>query len=238
MLEAAKSFVEREFSSILGGFRHISLSELEEPVHNRRMTSTPRHQFFVDESGRLHESSVYEGLARLVEVYPSLDLVSMEAEIMLERCHRLMAIERDGLWAPLGLTGSRFILLRLLYAADGKRLSMGQIAFQMNLEPNNVTQLVASLVTQKLVCKETASTDKRVIFAVLTPEGEGLFLSAMEASTKRIQQAMNVLDHRERQNLSHLLAKVRMHLLANASRLDEDHSSDQNRAIRVKRSRR
>ena len=47
-----------------------------------------------------------------------------------------------------------------------------------------------------------------------------------------------MLDDRERQNLSHLLAKVRMHLLANASRLDEDHSSDQNRVIRVKRTRR
>ena len=126
----------------------------------------------MDESGRLHESSVYESLRKLFEVYPALDLTSMEAEIMLERCHRLIALERDALWAPLGLTGSRFILLRLLYASADRRLAMGQIAAQMNLEPNNVTQLVGSLVTLGLIRKETASTDRRVTFAVLTSEGE------------------------------------------------------------------
>ena len=198
------------------------------------MTSSPRYQFFVDESGRLHESSVYEGLARLFEVYPSLDLLSMEAEIMLERCHRLIALERDATWAPIGLTGSRFILLRLLYSSEDKRLSMGQIAGQMNLEPNNVTQLVGSLVNQGLVKKETNGADKRVIYAVLTPEGEEVFLNAMEAGAERTKQSLSVLDPRERQILGHLLTKVRMHMLANASTLHEDHSSDSNRVTPAK----
>ncbi len=201
------------------------------------MAVNDRYQFFVDETGHLHEVSVYESLQKLYDVYPTLDPLSMEAEIMLERCHRLMALERDSLWAPMGLTGSRFILLRLLYAAENTRLTMGQIAAQMNLEPNNVTQLVATLVTQGLVRKEPASSDKRVIFAILTREGEDLFLRAMEAGAKRVEQALDVLDTRERQNLAHLLTKVRMHLLANASQLDADHSSDQNRVIRRKRTR-
>jgi len=217
--------------------RPVALYEGHTAIHNHLVATSDRYQFFVDESGRLHESSVYDSLRKLYEVYPGLDPISMEAEIMLERCHRLMALERDSLWAPLGLTGSRFILLRLLYAAENQRLTMGQIASQMNLEPNNVTQLVASLVGLGLAQKEAADSDKRVIFAVLTPEGEELFLTAMEASAVRVQQALNVLDDRERQNLGHLLAKVRMHLLANASRLDEDHSSDQNRVTRLKRKR-
>jgi DNA-binding MarR family transcriptional regulator len=190
------------------------------------MAGPARYQFFVDESGRLHESSVYENLSRLLEVYPALDLNSMEAEIMLERCHRLMALDRDAIWAPLGLTGSRFILLRLLYAAGDRRLSMGQIASQMNLEPNNITQLVGTLVAQGLVRKESDDADRRIIYAKLTSEGEGVFLTAMEAGSERIKHALGVLDARERQSLSHLLTKVRMHLLANASRLEEDHSSD------------
>jgi MarR family 2-MHQ and catechol resistance regulon transcriptional repressor len=200
--------------------------------------NSERNQFFVDESGRLHESSVYESLQKLYDVYPTLDLVSMEAEIMLERCHRLMALERDTQWAPLGLTGSRFILLRILYAAEDRRLTMGQISSQMNLEPNNVTQLVGALVTQGLVRKAQAGSDKRVIFAMLTPDGEDVFLRAMESSARRVDQALGVLDDRERLNLTHLLAKVRMHLLANASQLDEDHSSDQNRMSRTRRTRR
>lgn len=204
------------------------------PGHNHGMI-TSRYQFFVDESGRLHESSVYESLARLVEVFPSLDSISMEAETMLERCHRLIALERDALWAPLGLTGSRFLLLRLLYASEGKRQTMGQIAGQLNLEPNNVTQLVGALVTQGLVEKQADKGDKRVVFAALTPQGEELFLDAMEAGVERNKQSLSVLDPRERQTLSHLLTKVRMHMLANASRLEEDHPSDRNRLARRKR---
>ena len=196
---------------------------------NQQMASGTRYQFFVDESGRLHESSVYEGLSRLFEVYPGMDFLSMEVEVMLERCHRLLALERDGLWAPLGLTGSRFILLRLLYASPERRLNMGQIAAQMNLEPNNVTQLIASLVQQGLVRKEHDVSDKRVIYANLTPDGEHIFLRALEENAERIRQALNVLDARERQNLGHLLTKVRMHLLANPSRLEGDHPSDSNR---------
>ena len=213
------------------------MSQKSAAPHNQSVAVNDRYQFFVDETGHLHEVSVYESLQKLYDVYPTLDPLSMEAEIMLERCHRLMALERDSLWAPMGLTGSRFILLRLLYAAENTRLTMGQIAAQMNLEPNNVTQLVATLVTQGLVRKEPASSDKRVIFAILTREGEDLFLRAMEAGAKRVEQALDVLDTRERQNLAHLLTKVRMHLLANASQLDADHSSDQNRVIRRKRTR-
>jgi DNA-binding MarR family transcriptional regulator len=153
----------------------------------------------------------------------------MEAEIMLERCHRLLALERDGQWAPLGLTGSRFILLRLLYTTPDKRLSMGQIAAQMNLEPNNVTQLIASLVRQGLVNKENDLADKRVIYANLTRDGEDVFLRAMRENAERVADALGVLNEHERQQLGHLLTKVRMHLLANASRLEEDHSSDSNR---------
>lgn len=196
------------------------------------MAIPARYQFFVDEGGRLHESTVYENLARLLEVYPGLDMVSMEAEIMLERCHRLMALDRDAMWAPLGLTGSRFILLRLLYAAPDGRLNMGQIASQMNLEPNNVTHLVSTLVAQGLIEKQTDGVDRRIIYAKLTARGEEVFRTAMDASADRIKHALGVLDDRERQSLSHLLTKVRMHLLANASRLEEDHSSDKNRVAR------
>ena len=193
------------------------------------MTDAARYRFFVDESGHLHESSVHESLTRLFEVFPEIEPRSMEAEIMLERCHRLLALERDAQWAPLGLTGSRFILLRQLYVAPDKRLNMGQIAAQMNLEPNNVTQIIAALVQQGLVRKEQDVTDKRVVYANLTPEGEALFERTMRDNAERIRHAFAVLEERERQTLTHLLTKVRMHLLADATRVQQDHPSDSNR---------
>lgn len=195
------------------------------------MATASRHDFFVDESGRLHESAVHEILARLYTVYPSFDVISVEAETMLERCHRLLALEREALWAPLGLSGSRFLLLRLLYSSPGQRQTMGQIATHLNLEPNNITQLVSSMVDQGLVRKEKDRLDKRVIYAELTPEGEQRFVAAMAAIEELTRITLGVLDTRERQTLSHLLTKVRMHLLANASRLEEDHSTDRNALV-------
>jgi DNA-binding MarR family transcriptional regulator len=194
------------------------------------MTGSARHQFFVDDGGRLHESSVHDTLERLLILFPDIEPSSLEAEIAIERCHRLLALERDAGWAPLGLTGSRFVLLRNLYSSPDKRLSMGQIAARMNLEANNVTQLIAALVSQGWVTKENDRADKRVIYACITPDGEELFVRAMEDNAERIEHAFSVLSSRERLNLSHLLSKVRMHLLANASRLDGDHPMDRNRA--------
>ena len=187
------------------------------------------HRFFVDEVGNFHETAVFETVARLQEIFPLMDVLSMEAEIMMERSHRLMAGDRDAQWAPYGLTGSRFILLRMLYSTDQKRLTMGQIASQMNLEPNNVTQLTAALVRQGLILREAAQDDRRVVYAVLTEKGSQLFETVMEAGAQRVEDAFSALTPRERQELTHLLSKLRMHLLASASRLADDHSSDRNR---------
>lgn len=195
------------------------------------MSEPLTHQFFVDGDGKVHETSVFEAVSRLAELFPEVNPSALEAELMLERCHRLLALERDTQWAPYGLTGSRFILLRMLHSTQGGRLSMGHIAAQMNLEPNNVTQLVDSMVRQGLVRRQPAEDDKRVIYATLTQEGEELFTQVMSEGAARIERAFSVLNQREQQALSSLLSKVRMNLLTDASRLeDEDHSSDHNRA--------
>ena len=197
------------------------------------MAGNPNHhQFFVDEDGRVHEATVAEAVRRLKELFPDVDVVSLEAEIMIERSHRLLAIDRDAQWAPYRLTGSRFILLRSLYTTAAKGLTMGQIATQMNLEPNNVTQLVDALVRDGLVERESAEDDRRVVYACITPSGEALFSQVMKGGAERVSDAFSVLNPRERQTLSHLLAKLRMHLLANASRLENDHSSDRNRVAK------
>lgn len=197
-----------------------------------------QHQFFVDSDGRLRETPVSDVVAHLRELFPALDADSLEAEIMVERTHRLLAADRDAQWAPHGLTGSRFIILRNLYTAAHGRLSMGQIASVMNLEPNNITQLVGALEREGLVQRRTAEEDRRVIFASITPKGEALFNRVMLEGSERATHAFSVLSPRERQTLSHLLSKVRMHLLANASSLDADHPSDNNRAARRSRLRR
>jgi MarR family transcriptional regulator, 2-MHQ and catechol-resistance regulon repressor len=191
------------------------------------MATSISQEFIVDGRGRLHERYVLESVARLKQMFPEVDPAALETQVMLERSHRLLANARQSQWAKFGLTGSRFILLRLLYASPDKRLTMSEIAANMNLGANGATQLVDAMARAGLVKRETADNDKRMIYAALTARGEKLFSEVMPETAKRTKQAWAPLTDDELELMRHLLAKVRLHLLTNEALLEEDHPSDE-----------
>src|SRR3954465_11521601 len=131
-------------------------------------------RFIEDENGEIHETSIRAAVGRLRELFPEMDVTSLEANTVFERPHTLLLNMREAAWASFGLTGRRFILLRLLYTSDRRRLSMGEIASQMNLGTNNVTRVVDGMERDGLVERLTGPEDKRVVFATLTQQGEEL----------------------------------------------------------------
>jgi len=170
-------------------------------------------RFFESEDGAIHETSDRATVARLQELFPEIDALSLEAHIVFERTHNLLLNMREAAWASFGLTGRRFILLRLLYTSDRRRLSMGEIASQMNLGTNNVTQLVDGMERDGLVQRVTGPEDKRVVFASLTPQGEELFASVFPRNAQRIAQSWSAFTDEEKQTLTQLLLRLRIHLL-------------------------
>jgi len=172
------------------------------------------NQFVVAEDGRVYEASVRATVTTLKEYFPEIDATSIEANILLERSHRLLQGQRESYWAKYGLTGQRFVLLRLLYTSPGKRLSMGEIASAMHQGMNNVTQLVGGLVKDGLAERMSAEDDKRVVYAVLTSKGGEMFAAAFPANAQRIEAAWSTLTESERKLLIHLLSRLRLHLLA------------------------
>ena len=187
------------------------------------MPVTADSHFFLDGDGELHETAVWESVLKLKEMFPSVDVASFEAELMLERTHRVIGNDRDGHWGQYGLTGIRVILLRLLYAAESRRMTMGDIATRMNLGPNNVTQLVDALAERGLVERIAGEDDKRVVYATLTARGRELFALVLPQNARRIEQAWAPLSEREKKTLRHLLARVRMNLLARDASMADDH---------------
>jgi len=179
------------------------------------------YQFTVSEDGRVRETSVHGSIQRLKALFPEVDAAAMEAHLMLERTHRLLASMRDTHWSEFGLTPRRVILLRLLYTSEQKRLSMGEVAAHMNLAPNNVTQLIDGLEREGHVRREAGGADKRVIYAALTEQGEALFGRVFPETARRVAAAWSDLNESEKELLSHLLARLRMHLLTSESRLTE-----------------
>src|SRR3990170_5843791 len=179
------------------------------------------NQFVVSGDGRVRETSVQDSIQHLKDMFPDLDASAWEAQVMLERTHRLLANLRDAHWTKYGLTGRRFILLRLLYTSPQKRLSMSEVAAHMNLAPNNVTQLIDGLERDGHVHREADGEDKRIIYATLTHQGEALFIEVFPENASRIAGAWSDLTEQEKQLLSHLLARLRMHLLTQDARLRE-----------------
>src|SRR4051794_19233002 len=129
-------------------------------------------QFEISKDGQIREADVHEAIGRLKLAFPDLDAAALEATMMLERTHALLLDARAAYWAKFGITAKRFILLRHLYLADSKRLAMGEIATVLDAGMPNVTQIIGGLVRDGLVTRETASDDKRVIYAVLTAKGQ------------------------------------------------------------------
>jgi MarR family 2-MHQ and catechol resistance regulon transcriptional repressor len=171
-------------------------------------------RFSEDHDGSIHETSVRALVGRLQELFPETDGLSLEAHIVLERTHSLLLNMREAAWASFGLTGRRFILLRLLYTSDRRRLSMGEIASQMNLGTNNVTQLVDGMERDGLVARATGPEDKRVVFATLTPQGEELFAGVFPRNAQRIEDSWVGLTDDEKRQLTQLLLRLRISLLS------------------------
>src|ERR1051326_3020442 len=121
--------------------------------------------------GSVRETKVHLAVTQLKSLFPEIDAASLEAHLMLERTRSVMADMRARHWTQYGITGQRFILLRLLYVAPGQRLTMGEIAAELDTGTNNTTQLVDGLVRDDLVERVASADDKRVIYAALTGEG-------------------------------------------------------------------
>ena len=186
-------------------------------------------EFRQSPDGLVHEAAVRQMVQRLKDHFPGTDEHSLEAHLMLELTHGLLANMRAAQWSgsSVSISGRRFPVLRLLYLADGRRLKMGTIAANLGIGTNNTTQLVDGLVREGLVERVTDPADKRVIYAALTPEGEALFAEFFPRNAGRVRDAWAPLSQQEKDVLVHLLARVRQNLLAAASPADGPASANE-----------
>ena len=178
-------------------------------------TRPDAHEFQVSSDGLVRERAVRQTVLRLKERFSEIDELALEAHLMLELTHGVLADMRAAQWAGAGISGRRFPLLRLLYLADRHRLKMGTIAANLGIGTNNTTQLIDGMVRDGLVRRMTDPDDKRVIYAVLTPHGEALFADFFPRNASRVRDAWAPLSDEEKNLLVHLLARVRLNLLSN-----------------------
>jgi DNA-binding MarR family transcriptional regulator len=101
------------------------------------------------------QSSAVTAFARLLRVHAAL---TRDLSAQLEKDHALTISDYE-------------VLLRLALSPE-QRLKRVELASSVVLTPSGITRLLDGLEAAGLVARATCATDRRVIYAVLTEEGE------------------------------------------------------------------
>jgi DNA-binding MarR family transcriptional regulator len=144
-----------------------------------------------------------------------LTLVGLMAETSAGLFHELHGRIED----LLGPAAPWFPLLIRLARSPGGRLRMTDLAAQANLTVSGLTRAVDRLEALGLVSRETCPSDRRGVFAVLTPAGSKLMRPVLRQHASDIAQLVDpVLKPAEQVALADLLRKLRDHVHPSAAR--------------------
>jgi MarR family transcriptional regulator, 2-MHQ and catechol-resistance regulon repressor len=129
---------------------------------------------------------------RLVEAYSFLD-------------RRLGA----SLEASCGIPIAWFEVLLRLARAEGDQLTMGALTEQVALTSGGVTRLLDRMVRAGYVERRQCPTDRRIVYAALTPAGRVKVEEAAAVHARDLQEIFTSLAPHERRLLDELLDRLR-----------------------------
>jgi len=100
------------------------------------------------------------------------------------------------------------VLIQLASAPEG-RLKMQELAHSVLLSKSGVTRLVDRMVDVGLVSRGACATDRRVVYAMVTPEGRDALRGALPIHAESLERHFsNVLTPAELGTLRTMLRKV------------------------------
>ncbi len=123
----------------------------------------------------------------MIDVYEDV-MASLEVE----------SVERHG------LTGGDYAVLVTLSEAPDERLRMCDLAVSLHLSPSGITRRLDGMVKQGLVAREPSTADRRVMLAVLTPDGRAALEAAAPDHVESVRR--HFLDHLSRTQIRNLAA--------------------------------
>ena len=112
-------------------------------------------------------------------------------------------VERDG------ITLQQYNVLRILRGAGSEPLSALQISDRLIEQTPGVSRLLDRLVAKKLIRRERAATDRRMIECFVTPKGLQVLERLDDAVTQADEAAVSMLSGRELDTLADLLERIR-----------------------------
>ena len=108
--------------------------------------------------------------------------------------------------ARVGLSAAQLFALHRL--AEGRALSLGELAERTFTHQSSVSVVVRRLAERQLVAKRTSRADGRRVELTLTPAGRALLRRAPAAAQERLITALNHLSAPERDRLARSLSRL------------------------------
>jgi MarR family 2-MHQ and catechol resistance regulon transcriptional repressor len=187
--------------------------------------------FTVLEDGLLAETEIHNLATWYSRFSPTKQSLTFEAHLLFLRAY-LSLVSMPGPAASMGLSRSRYNVLRILYQAEGKRMRMSDIGEGLNVTPTNITKLIDSLVSDGLARRVTHERDKRMTWAELTEAGCKVFEDLMPRVMEYTERLWQDFSEDEKRVLVHLLAKLRMSLVAQPSEVTISKFAGEARALK------
>ena len=134
---------------------------------------------------------------------------AQELTIALLRTSDVVRRRLSQVVAREGLTLQQYNVLRILRGARGGPLSAQQIGDRLIEQTPGVSRLLERLVIKKLVRRDRAGTDRRMIECFVTAKGLELLERLEGPVTRADEAAVNMLTAAELDTLADLLARIR-----------------------------
>jgi DNA-binding MarR family transcriptional regulator len=128
---------------------------------------------------------------------------------LLEATHRLEDRLGRELAASDDLPLTWFeVLLRLSRSPDG-RLTMGELSDQLTLTTGGVTRLIDRMADAGHVERQPCPTDRRVLYAAVTPAGKAALAPALRSHTAALREVFAGFSATDLTRLDTLLDRLR-----------------------------
>jgi DNA-binding MarR family transcriptional regulator len=150
----------------------------------------------------------YEAFKKRAERYPNVDPAALESCINLLRVAVDVLAAWDVYLARHKTSAGRFSILMLLNREPEKPVSPSDLAARAGVTRATVTGLLDSLEREKLIKREHAVDDRRMIQVRLTPAARKRLDAMLPDYYKRVADLMGQLTEEEKKSLIQLLTKI------------------------------
>ncbi len=178
-------------------------------------------QFTVSPDGLLVDTAVRQAATRAADLWPGLDRSALEANMTVVRAYRAINRVGEAALAQFGLTSSRASVIAMLYRAEGRRLTISEIAAGQSVTTTNISKMMDGLEKMAWVKRIDNPSDGRSTHIELTEEGVRKADEMLPVSYGATADLWNGLNAREIDLLIHLLTKLRVHALTRSVTTDD-----------------